>query len=783
MKRKAQPTSLAATSFRRALATALPAALPYFISILLLFTLSTFIDILGYDSRIAQDAQQYISAGEPVPTLQSLYRYILFNTEMGFLPLQLFAILMPVLLGFVLFRFMANKRTVNVFYSLGLTRRSLFMTRYLAGQLLLLLASLLPVAANLILNLAFFGSCRELWISAAAILAALIVMSSLSFAVTAAVFSCVGTVSEGVVYSVLSLFSPSILLAGADGLMSRVWGSPFGTTFETMDFGRKIYSLLLNFQQVQPVFLLKASCGQVCQLPMNEKWTAPNGSSLLLWALLTVGIVALGAFLFQRRKAEICGFLGENRVLNVLGVVSAGFLCFGAVCKVSAPLPDFVAVILGILAYAAVYCVFYLALTRDGKRFRKKLRFLPVHLSAAALLSVLVVTGFCGFSSYVPAISEVQSADVVMPAQSLQISGYMGSYGSDIYLLQGQGGPIEGFTTKRDLQLIEKLHRQLAEGGRRELREERSLKDRTVRTVIQFVYTLKDGRQVRRHYERIPISLLTQFLQLEDSDRYHELVREILTTATDTQASGRVERIIGIKQVLETKDHVLLGSQWLANEQELELTSGQRRELLQCISEDFCTQPAQERYHPSTPALGTIAFSQWEEGEQQGLRGQGREVSGDFYELRLPITRDMTKTLAFLQRQGWTAFLQEDAAIRRLSIIRAKLPESRVIMTSGNFPYQSCNYSGQEFSGGWGSVGFPSDNAFVGSGPTLDAFQFSCAIRDPAQIKEIMSHAYLNYFLDTDGYYVLAEFEEGKGYSIFFLPESEAPESIRNAVN
>ena len=137
MKRKAQPASLAATSFRRALASALPAALPYFISILLLFTLSTFIDILGYDSRIAQDAQQYISAGEPVPTLQSLYRYILFNTEMGFLPLQLFAILMPVLLGFVLFRFMANKRTVNVFYSLGLTRRSLFMTRYLAGQLLL----------------------------------------------------------------------------------------------------------------------------------------------------------------------------------------------------------------------------------------------------------------------------------------------------------------------------------------------------------------------------------------------------------------------------------------------------------------------------------------------------------------------------------------------------------------------------------------------------------------------------------------------------------------------
>ena len=779
MKRKAQPASLAATSFRRALVSALPAALPYFISILLLFTLSTFIDILGYDSRIAQNAQQYISAGEPVPTLQSLYRYILFNTEMGFLPLQLFAILMPVLLGFVLFRFMANKRTVNVFYSLGLTRRSLFMTRYLAGQLLLLLASLLPVAANLILNLAFFGSCRELWISAAAILAALIVMSSLSFAVTAAVFSCVGTVSEGVVYSVLSLFSPSILLAGADGLMSRVWGSPFGTTFETMDFGRRIYSLLLNFQQVQPVFLLKASCGQVCQLPMNEKWTAPNGSLLLLWALLTVGIVALGAFLFQRRKAEICGFLGKNRVLNVLGVVSAGFLCFGAVFKVSAPLPDFVAVILGILAYAAVYCVFYLALTRDGKRFRKKLRFLPVHLSAAALLGVLVVTGFCGFSSYVPAISEVQSADVVMPNQSIKLSGYSGTRGIDNQVFSEQGGLVPGFSSERDLQLITRLHRQLAEVGRRELKKEGSLKDRTVRTGIQFVYTLKDGRQVRRHYERIPISLLTQFLQLEDSDRYHALIREVLTTEPEPEAYDRLNYM---KEQVQAINTVLLDSKWLAKEREIPLSELQRRELLRCISDDLCAQPAQERYHPSAPALGAIAFIH-RDGESEREGSFSREISGTPASLRIVITRDMTNTLAFIQEHAGADFVEEDPPIRRLSVIHAKWNDNPEMETIGSFPYTFTWYAALEFSGGWGSVGFPSDNAFVGSGPTLDAFQFSCAIRDPAQIKEIMSHAYLNYFLDTDGYYVLAEFEEGNGYSIFFLPESEAPESIRNAVN
>lgn len=778
MKRKAQPASLAATSFRRAFVSGLPAALPYFIAILLLFTLSTFIDILGYDSRIAPHAQQYISAGEPVPTLQSQYRYILFNTEMGFLPLQLFAILMPVLLGFVLFRFMANKRTVNIFYSLGLTRRSLFMTRYLAGQLLLLLASLLPVAANLILNLAFFGSCRELWISAAAILAALIVMSSLSFAVTAAVFSCVGTVSEGVIYSVLSLFSPSILLAGADGLMSRVWGSPFGTTFETMDFGRRIYSLLFNYRQVQPVFLLKTSCGQVCQLPMNEKWTAPNGSSLLLWALLTIGIVALGAFLFQRRKAEICGFLGKNKALNVSAVVLIGFLCLGAVFKRASPLPDFAAVPLGVLAYAAVYCVFYLALTRDGKRFRKKLRFLPLHLGAVVLLSVLAVTGFCGFSSYVPEPSEVRSVDVIMPDQSIQITGYSGSYGIDNQYFSEQGDLIPGFTSQHDLELITKLHRRLAEEGNQPLQEDGPRGEQVVRTVIQFVYTRKDGRQVRRHYEKVPFSQLIQFLQLEDSDRYHELVREVLTDAPDLERIGRLNNW---KRQIQETDLALLSGKWLAREQELSLSKDQRAALLQCISDDFCAQPAWERYHPSSPELGAIAFTGLDE-DTDYLRIPVRALSGSSASFRIAITQNMTNTLEFLRKHGWAAIFNEAPQIRRLSVIRVKLMAPHHLGTSGSFPYTSTRYTAQEFHGRWIRDRAAKNERFLNDGPAIEAFQHAHMVLDRTQIEEIMKHAYLNYYLDTEGYYVLAEFENDMGYTTLFLPAAEAPKSLTNLV-
>lgn len=192
--------------------------------------------------------------------------------------------------------------------------------------------------------------------------------------------------------------------------------------------------------------------------------------------------------------------------------------------------------------------LFYLALTRDAKRFCKRLRFLPLHLGAVVLLGVFAVTGFGGFSSYVPEVSQVQSAAVVMPNQSIQITGYNGSGGNDEYRSLLQGDLIPGFTSPNDLALITKLHQNLATSGKQPLRETGPHKEQVVHTVIQFVYTLKDGRQVRRHYDRIAFSQLMQFLQLEDSDRYHAMVREVLTGApTRRRSTGSIAGKVNCK--------------------------------------------------------------------------------------------------------------------------------------------------------------------------------------------------------------------------------------------
>lgn len=773
MERERRVSSLNASLIRRSIVSGLPAVLPYFLSLLLLFTGATFQHVLTYDSKVAPYLQQ-----NPSLALRSQYHYLLFETD-ALLPLQICALLAPVVLGIGLFCFMASKRTVNVYYSLGFSRQSLFLGRYAAGEFLLLLASFIPVAANLILNLAYFGSSKGLWLSAASVWVALVVLSSLSFAVTALVFSSVGTIGEGALYSVLLLLSPTILLAGAEGLMSCVWGNPYGATFETMEYDSILYTMLSSYQQFQPLFLLETSCGQVADQLIGAQWGMPHVFLLLLWALIAIGAAALGFFLFRRRKAEICGFLGKSKALNVCMVVLIAFFCYGAVLRIASPLPAFPAVLLGVLAYAAAYCFFYLALTRDAKRFCNKLRFLPLHLGVAVSLGIFAVTGFGGFSGYVPEVSQIQSAAVVMPNQSIRITGYDGSSGNRYQSFLAQGNLIPGFTAPDDLALITELHQQIATAGKQPLRETGPREDQIVHTMIQFVYTLKNGRQVRRNYDRIVFSQLIQFLQLEDSDHYHALVREALTGAPDEEA---FDRLNSWKSELRGSDLVLLSGKWMVKEQALHLDQKQRAELLQCISDDFCAQTAQERYHPTSPELGTIAFTKTNLSIDYSKQPV-RQVSGSYAPFRIAITKDMANTLHFLRQQGLADLLEEVPPIRKLSVIRADLMIPQNLGIDGVFPYTSTRYAALEFHGRWVKNLSSNYESFYRSGPALEAFQHSRSILDQKEIEAIMAHAYLNYYLDTEGYYVLVEFEGQMGNAILFVPEKEAPQELAQRID
>ena len=116
------------------------------------------IRILSINNAAASPRQ-----GETVVSLKETYRYLLMG-DAEFAPLAILAVVgCSVLLGVMMFRFIASKKTVNVFYSLGITRKSLFVSKYLAGVLMLVVSVALPLLFNLILNFSYLGSSWQLW--------------------------------------------------------------------------------------------------------------------------------------------------------------------------------------------------------------------------------------------------------------------------------------------------------------------------------------------------------------------------------------------------------------------------------------------------------------------------------------------------------------------------------------------------------------------------------------------------------------------------------------------
>ena len=115
------------------------------------------IRILSINNAAASPRQ-----GETVVSLKETYRYLLMG-DAEFAPLAILAVVgCSVLLGVMMFRFIASKKTVNVFYSLGITRKSLFVSKYLAGVLMLVVSVALPLLFNLILNFSYLGSSWQL---------------------------------------------------------------------------------------------------------------------------------------------------------------------------------------------------------------------------------------------------------------------------------------------------------------------------------------------------------------------------------------------------------------------------------------------------------------------------------------------------------------------------------------------------------------------------------------------------------------------------------------------
>ncbi len=755
------------------------------IVITLAVPVSCFFAIKSYSNGSNYDYMTGLKVDE-VRKITDYYKFYIFDDFQAIssnVLLHLSVIVLSILLGVMLFRFIASKKTVNVYYSLGITRKNLFFSKYLSGIIMLGVSIIIPFAGCLLINISKFGSSPELWSAIIYHALGYIALAFTAFSLTAAVFSGVGTIIEGVTFSGILMLGPTVAIYGLQFLMSKlVLGSPYGHFYDSPFQYQSNNALATKLSGYNPLLFLYNNVTEIGALSRENPtdkfmWTAPAYTDIILWFAIAAGLFLLGIAVFQKRKAEICGFLGVNKWLNFTVTFLIGF--FPLSIAMSSPLPIVTATFVGLAIFTVLYSIIDFALIRNIKEWVKGLYKLPIHLGISLLIIIVFATGLFGFSTRIPKIEDIKSVEmapvtysgVINPSQN----SYFG-YGDESFLFSvGQSELIDDFRTADDLKTITELHKILIDAGRLTATQgnvDIPVAEVVKRPDIRISYYLKNGKTLNRFYSSVTTGNLTAFLALEISDRYNEIITQNLTQPiTDKDSTD----VVSDKTVFqEDASTIEIIPNTLNVATPIELSPDSRKLLLAAITKDLASQTVEERFFPKTPSIGVIRFSSGKNTGKDEFEDYGMKdpIAGEMLGLvenasaSIVITTDMENTLAFLKDNDLVNLFDkpQNTDFVGVRVVPAVLPDD------GPYYYYG-NSAPLHFMGGWRKTAFD----YGGFGGTYQ-------VTDKVLVDEIAANAHIAYFNSVPGYFVRLEMKDKEGYTTMYVPAEKMPKSVADAV-
>ncbi len=757
--------------------------------------LTVIVPVLSFFSikNFASNSQEYPYSGfveKSSEKITDLYKYLIFNqyNQISFnVLIHLSVIIFSILLGIVLFRFIASKKTVNVFYSLGITRKNLFVSKYMAGILMLAVSITVPFIACLIINISVFGSSAELWSAIIFHIIGYCAISLTAFSLTAAIFSCVGTIIEGITFSGIILLGPTMVFYSIQFLMKKLTlGSPYGHFY---DAGYQVNSLANSLSKLNPILFLFENVKNIGFLSRESTeskfvWNAPDYGNTIIWFFISAALFGLGIYFFQKRKAEICGFLGINKPLNFIVIFLIGFFALSVALSINSSVTA--GLIVGVFIYIFLYMIIDFALIRNLKGWVKGFVKLPAHLGLALLIVIVFSTGLLGFSSRIPTLEKIDSAEITPVTYSGLLDPYNSNGNGDgefIYSVS-TGKLLDGLKSEHDLKTVIDLHNLFIHAGKLtsgNIDYSLTADKQVTSSDVKIIYHLKNGRTVNRYYDKATLEIINSMLTIDKTDRYNELIIRNLTEPASESDNDEVKKIKDFFQSSDSEISVLPNLMNVSNV--LTLDAAGRVQLLGALAADLTGQTVSDRFFPVSPALGAIRFSAGYDStadyykkdayiETAAAPDSIAEFSGQttfglsqYGYVSIVITKDMINTLKFIESNGFTEYFNNEPGTEfaGVKVISAK-------RDTNDYYY----YGGESFHfmGGWSKT-------------YNDYSRFSSAykVTDKAVINEIAENSQISYFNSAAGYFVRFELKNNGGNTTMYIPANKMPQSVIDAVS
>lgn len=803
-----------------------------FILPLLTFAVSMFFYLSNFCWEKIREAKETasIKGQDVLKIMRDAYEVFIFDSEQAAYDplLYIFPALLVVislLLGVLLFRFVTNKKTVNVYYSLGIKRADLYTARLLAGVFMMLAAVLVPLAVSLGLNLHYFGSSVMLWRTFLfyAVHSAICVLAGLT--ISAAVSSCVGTTVEAIGFSaVLAAFPSVVTMCVNYGVPSILNGAPaityygiypaassygelhFDITGSTV-FGRIISHI--NLLMLNRSSFINSSSVEAMTKEAAKKWVAPSLTPYILWAVLIAAFFVFGLFMFKRRKAEICGFPGRSAVLNfVLCMITSFGVASLVLYFVVSEIPQITTwmIIVGLMIISIIiFLIFDIILHLSFKAIKKDWKIGLVHAGLMAAFLLSLYTGFFGYSSRVPDIQDIDSVSISAPNALMgsyqlgrELSGsyvtdryYSDVYSNYYYVGNRSVSLIENFKDKDDINTVREIHKAMIKAGNIR-RVNTNSDDYSKRVTCQSVvirYKLKNGRELVRVYEYVPLTNYPTLYTLEDTKNWNSKIKDELLNINS-------ENVIPIVFSAQMDNRIAVDE---------ELTAS----LARAIYNDITTLSSDKFLTSNAKYLGSVAFyvnrsqredySMYESSEYVNATSMEDEITeeeeplsrqktvdnlaiqdnsqGKYLALGdysvIPITEEMTNTISFLKAHGLYEKLSDESPI-----VSARIADMGKATSSDDMRHGFA-YSSPIFNSFWDdgkskpyskkdSDGYEYEVSNYTSGDFMP--KDSKTITDKATLEKLAANAYGYRFDLTGGY--LVEFKRANGnLTIMYVPK------------
>lgn len=804
-----------------------------FILPLMTFAVSMFFYLSNFCWDKINEAKEAaeIRGQDVLKMMRDAYEVFIFDSEQAaynplFYIFPALLVVISILLGVLLFRFVTNKKTVNVYYSLGIKRADLYTARLLAGVFMMLAAVLVPLAVSLGLNLHYFGSSVMLWRTFLFYAVHNVICVLAGLTISAAVSSCVGTVVESLGFSAVLAAFPSVVTmcvnysvpAILNGAPSKTYygiypvASSFSENYLDMTnstlFGRAIAHinlLLLNGSS----YINSATVGAMTK-EAAKKWVAPSLTPYILWAVLIAAFFVFGLFMFKRRKAEICGFPGRSTVLNFVLCMIASF---GAASLIiyfiayTSQISRWIMIALVIVAAFLVFVILDVILHLSFKVLKKDWKIGLVHVGLMAAFLLSLYTGFFGYSSRVPDVQSIESASISAPNALMGSyklgNGLQSGYNSNLYYFGEDGlkdyyyvgnrsnSLVEDFKDKDDINTVREIHKAMIKAGNiNEMNcDPDDYSKRATSQTIIIKYKLKNGRELIRVYNYVPLTDYPTLYTLEDTKNWNSKIKNELLNIDS-------ENVIPIVFSAQMDKRTAVDE---------ELTAG----LARAIYNDISTLSSDKFLSSNAKYLGSVAFyvnreqredysiyesseyvnatsmedeiteeeeplSRQETVDNLAIRdnSQGKYLALGDYSV-IPITEEMTNTISFLKAHGLYEKLSDESPIVS---VRVKDMGHSTDSVQARYGY---GYSSPIFNAFWDdgkskavsktdSTGYTYQVSNYNSGDFMP--KDAVTITNKTIVEKLAANAYGYRFDLTGGY--LVEFKRANGnLTIMYVPK------------